>query len=256
MRILVISDIHGNFTALDAVLNGTRGDWDQIYCLGDLAGYGPDPGECIKKTAECGSVILGGNHDLAACGVLSLVDFADHARRAMEWTRTQLSPWDKEYLARLPLKVPAGDLLLSHGSPADPVWGYIFSGEDAARARAAFSQGICFFGHTHLPSYFIERRTAGGASWQLDYGRSGFSINTREGGGVSSRYLLNPGSVGFPRDEEDAHTPKRFRKAVARYALFDTETGIWQFKSAEYDFRDTAARMKKYASGSFAEEML
>jgi predicted phosphodiesterase len=251
MRILVISDIHGNLAALNAVMKSARGDWDQVYCLGDLVGYGPDPGECITRTGEYASVILGGNHDLAACGILTLEDFADHARRAMVWTRTQLSPSDRGYLARLLAESPAGELFLSHGSPADPVWGYIFSAQDAAPAFSAFSGKICLFGHTHLPSYFIERRTAKGSSWELDYGRSGFSIDTREGdnysgGGVSSRYLLNPGSVGFPRDEEDAHVPKRFSNAIARYALFDTAAGIWQFKHAEYDLRDTAARMKKH----------
>jgi predicted phosphodiesterase len=252
MRILVISDIHGNLAAFDAVLNNSRGDWDQIYCLGDLAGYGPDPGECIKKAAECCSVILGGNHDLAASGVLTLEDFADHARRAMEWTRPRLSPADRDYLARLPLTGRAGEILLSHGSPADPLWGYIFSGRDAVFAFAAFTEKICFFGHTHLPSYFIERRAGADFFYESGYGENGLAINTREAGDypgkneASRRYLLNPGSVGFPRDNEDAHRPEHFGGAIARYALFDTETGIWQFRRAVYDFRDTASRMKKY----------
>ncbi|MDR2784496.1 MAG: metallophosphatase family protein [Treponema sp.] len=244
MRILVISDIHGNLAALDAVLNGSWGDWDEVYCLGDLTGYGPDPAECIKRTTECGSVILGGNHDLAAFGALTLKDFADHARRAMKWTRPRLSPEDRDYLARLPLTKTAGEVFLSHGSPADPLWGYIFSNQDAALAFTAFSGKICFFGHTHLPSYFIERRAGAESFREGDYGRNGFSINTREGGGY--RYLLNPGSVGFPRDSEDAHDLRRFSRSVARYAIFDTETGIWQFRSAVYDFRETAARMKSY----------
>jgi predicted phosphodiesterase len=252
MRILVISDIHGNLAAFDAVLGNSRGDWDQLYCLGDLAGYGPDPGECIKKAAECGSVILGGNHDLAASGILSLEDFADHARRAMEWTRSRLSPADKDYLARLSLTSTAGGIFLSHGSPEDPLWGYIFSNREAALGFGAFTEKICFFGHTHLPSYFIERRAGTEYSYESGYGENGLSINTREAGdcpgedGVSRRYLFNPGSAGFPRDEKDAHQPKHFGGAIARYALFDTGSGIWQFRRAVYDFRDTAARMNKY----------
>ncbi|MDR0709916.1 MAG: metallophosphatase family protein [Spirochaetaceae bacterium] len=252
MRILVISDIHGNLAAFDAVLNNSRGDWDQVYCLGDMTGYGPDPGECIKKAAECSSVILGGNHDLAASGVLTLEDFADHARRAIEWTRPRLSSADRAYLGQLSLTGTAGGIFLSHGSPADPLWGYIFSTREAAPAFAAFTEKICFFGHTHLPSYFIERRTGPDPFYESGYGRNGLSINTRESGdypgktGMNRRYLLNPGSAGFPRDEEDAHRPKRFGGATARYALFDTETGIWQFRRAVYDFRDTAARMKKH----------
>jgi predicted phosphodiesterase len=244
MRILVISDIHGNLAGLDAVLNDSRGDWDEIYCLGDMTGYGPDPAECIRKTAERASVVLGGNHDLAASGVLALDDFADHARRAMKWTRPRLSPGDRDFLARLPLTKTAGEIFLSHGSPADPLWGYIFSAQDAIFAFAAFPGKLCFFGHTHLPSYFIERRAGAESFREGDYGRIGLSVNTREGGGY--RYLLNPGSVGFPRDDKDAHNPMRFSRSVARYAVFDTETGIWQFRRAVYDFRETAARMKNY----------
>jgi diadenosine tetraphosphatase ApaH/serine/threonine PP2A family protein phosphatase len=249
MRILVISDIHGNLAALDAVLNDSRDDWDRVYCLGDITGYGPDPGECIKKTSECASVILGGNHDRAASEVLTLADFADHARRAMKWIRARLSAGDKAWLARLPLTKTAGEILLSHGSPEDPLWGYIFSRQDAVRAFASFSENICFFGHTHLPSYFIGYRTGTEFSCESGYGEDGLSINTGEGrgrpggGGTVCRFLLNPGSVGFPRDKEDAHDPKRFRRAAARYALFDTETGIWQFRRVFYDFRATASRM-------------
>ncbi|MDR2053305.1 MAG: metallophosphatase family protein [Treponema sp.] len=243
MRILVISDIHGNLAALDAVLNNSRGDWDEVYCLGDLTGYGPDPAKCVKKAAECSSVILGGNHDLAASGALTLDDFADHARRAMKWTRPRLSPADRDYLAQLPLTKTAGEIFLSHGSPADPLWGYIFSNQDAALAFASFSGKLCFFGHTHLPSYFIERRAGAESFREGDYGKNGLSINTREGGGY--RYLLNPGSVGFPRDKEDAHDSRRFNRSVARYAVFDTETEIWQFRCAVYDFRETATRMKR-----------
>jgi predicted phosphodiesterase len=240
MRILVISDIHGNLAALDAVLNKSRGDWDQVYCLGDITGYGPDPKECIKKTAECASAILGGNHDLAASRVLAMDDFASHARRAMECTRPRLSDGDRAWLARLPLTKTAGEIRLSHGSPEDPLWGYIFSRQDAVSAFASFSEKVCFFGHTHLSSYFIEHRAGTEISCGAGYGEDGFSINTGEG---RCRFLLNPGSVGFPRDEEDAHNSKRFHRAAARYAFFDTETGIWQFRRVFYDFRATAARM-------------
>jgi predicted phosphodiesterase len=243
MRILVISDIHGNLAALDAVLDNSRGARDEIYCLGDLAGYGPDPAECIKKASECSSLILGGNHDLAASGALTLEDFADHARRAMKWTRKQLSAADRDYLVRLPLTKTEGEIFLSHGSPADPLWGYIFSEQDAVPAFAAFTERICFFGHTHLPSYFIERRAGADIFRESGYGKNGLSVNTRKAG--DCRYLLNPGSIGFPRDEEDAHDPRRFSRSVARYAIFDTGTGIWQFRRAIYDFRETAARMKK-----------
>jgi predicted phosphodiesterase len=243
MRILVISDIHGNLAALEAVLNDSRDACNQIYCLGDITGYGPDSGACIKKTMDCASIILGGNHDIAASEVLSLEDFADHARQDMNVVRACLSAEDKAYLARLPLKKTAGEILLSHGSPEDPLWGYIFSCQDAALAFASFSEKICFFGHTHIPSYFTEHRNGTALSYDAGYGEDGLSISTGNSNGMARRFLLNPGSVGLPRDEKDAHNPKRFHKAAARYALFDTETGVWQFRRIFYDFRATAARM-------------
>jgi predicted phosphodiesterase len=243
MRVLVISDVHGNLAALEAVLKKEQGEWDQIFCLGDLVGYGPDPGACIQRIAESCTVILKGNHDLAASGGMDLSDFADHSRRAMEWTREQLTQAEMEYLSRLSLQERTDDILLSHGSPENPIWGYILSQLDAINAFRNYDFTRCFFGHTHLPSYFIERRNSTGEpSYELDYGKPDVSIGTA---GPDIRILLNPGSVGFPRDEADAPRSSRLDRAAARYALFDTNTGIWQFKRLEYDMRDTVRRMKQ-----------
>jgi predicted phosphodiesterase len=245
MRMLVVSDIHANLAAFDAVLQVTRGDWDTILCLGDLVGYGPDPRECIARAAEVCAVVLGGNHDLAAAGMTDLSSFADHARIALEWTRPQLTPADTAYLSKLPLKTGYEGILLSHGSPENPIWGYIFSQTDAGIAFSRSDFTRCFFGHTHLPSFFIK--TPGDASYQqstyaLGYGEPDAVIETSR---EDTRFLLNPGSVGFPRDEADAHRVLRYRRAAARYALFDTESGRWQFKRLEYDMRKTAKRMKQ-----------
>jgi diadenosine tetraphosphatase ApaH/serine/threonine PP2A family protein phosphatase len=193
---------------------------------------------------ESCTIVLKGNHDLAASGDMSLSEFTDHARRAMEWTRMQLIPAEKEYLFRLPPQKCLDGILLSHGSPENPVWGYILSRPDAIIAFYSGDFTCCFFGHTHLPSCFTERRDAGsGYSCETSYGMPDSSIET---GTAGSRFLLNPGSVGFPRNETDAPRPFRLNRAAARYALFDTNTGIWQFKRLEYDMRDTAKRMKKY----------
>jgi predicted phosphodiesterase len=242
MRVLVVSDIHANVAAFDAVLWETQGDRDVVLCLGDLVGYGPDPRECIARAAEVCAVVLGGNHDLAAAGATDLSRFADHARIALEWTRPQLTPADTAYLSRLPLNAWFESILLSHGSPENPVWGYIFSRDDAEFAFSRHDFTRCFFGHTHYPSFFIEA-----GAGETGYGEPDMVIETGRTGKQRDlgRFLLNPGSVGFPRDQADAHRVLRYHCAAARYALFDTESGRWQFKRLEYDMRKTAKRMRQ-----------
>ncbi|GHT82644.1 metallophosphoesterase [Spirochaetia bacterium] len=245
MRALVVSDIHANLAAFDAVLRETREDRDTVLCLGDLVGYGPDPRECIARAAEVFTVVLGGNHDLAAGGVTDLSRFSDHARLALEWTRPRLRPADTAYLAKLPPKAGYEGILLSHGSPENPIWGYVFSQTDAETAFSQSDFKRCFFGHTHFPSYFLEIRgtpQSGNAAYEAGYGEPDAVIET---GRDNVRFLLNPGSVGFPRDRADAHRAFGYRRAIARYALFDTESGRWQFKRLEYDMRKTAERMKQ-----------
>jgi predicted phosphodiesterase len=243
MRALVVSDIHANLAAFEATLLETRADRDLVVCLGDLVGYGPDPGECIALAAERCAVVLGGNHDHAAGGVTDFSCFADHARRALEWTRPQLAPEDAAYLAKLPLTTGFRGLLLSHGSPEDPLWGYIFSDTDAEISFACNDFACCFFGHTHVPSFFIQTGDSRGkVLCEEGYGKADQVIDTKR---EHARFLLNPGSVGFPRDQAEAHRPRHYRKAIARYAIFDTKTGLWQFKRLEYDMRETVKRMRQ-----------
>jgi predicted phosphodiesterase len=239
MRALVVSDIHANAAAFEATLRKTRADRDMVVCLGDLVGYGPDPRECIALAAEHCAVMLGGNHDHAAAGMADLSCFADHARRALDWTRPRLMPEDIAWLAKLPLKTDYCGLLLSHGSPEDPLWGYILSEADAEAAFSRDDFACCFFGHTHLPSFFIR---TGDGRCDAGYGRADQVIDTKR---EHARFLLNPGSVGFPRNKPDAHHRSNYRHAIARCALFDTDTGLWQFKRLEYDLRDTAKRMQQ-----------
>ncbi|GHU81824.1 metallophosphoesterase [Spirochaetia bacterium] len=248
MKILVVSDIHGNAAAFKAVLEKTRGDRERILCLGDLVGYGPDPNECVELAGEVCDRILGGNHDLGASGQIPTDTFSPHALKALKWTQKTLSPRNTAVLARLPPLAEDSGLLLSHGSPENPVWDYIFSEADALRAFSLSSFSRCFFGHTHVPSVFIlddtgEAQNRSPRECSILYGERGLTVETgREG----RRILLNPGSVGFPRDAADAPSWDRLEHAVARYALFDTESGLWCFQGVEYDMGDTAKRMKKF----------
>jgi predicted phosphodiesterase len=249
MRILIISDIHANLAAFTAVLDRTGQDRDLILCLGDLVGYGPDPNECVELAAEVSACVLGGNHDLAAGGVVDDEYFAPHAKSSLHWTCSVLSAANKTYLSRLQprLEYP-GDtpepILLSHGSPENSIWGYIFSKADA---EAAFQQAVfscCFFGHTHFPSAFISRPKLGGR--RTCRIRSGAPDTTVETAAQDRRFLLNPGSVGFPRNIDEAHSWEGRFHAIARYALFDTKSGLWQFKGVEYDMGDTLERMVQF----------
>ncbi|MDR2069317.1 MAG: metallophosphatase family protein [Spirochaetaceae bacterium] len=254
MRILVISDVHANLAAFTAVLNRTREDRDLILCLGDLVGYGPDPNECVELAAEVSALILGGNHDLAAGKVINAKSFSFHAKKSLRWTLSVLTAANKAYLSRLQPRleyrgVSPGDrdtpepLLLSHGGPEDPVWSYILSEIDAEIAfrQAAFSR--CFFGHTHLPSVFMQHTGEAKGPCTGRYGPPEAMVETDRRG---TRFLLNPGSVGFPRNADEAPSWDRRFHAVARYALFDLKSGLWQFKGVEYDMGDTMERMVKF----------
>jgi len=256
MRALVVSDIHANLAAFEAVLGDPGSGQDRVICLGDLVGYGPDPDGCVALALESCDVLVAGNHDLAASGRMDLSAFSSHARRAMEWTMDHLSSASREALKKLPSTTIHEGLLISHGSPADPVWGYILSLEDAMEAFSSCVDTICFFGHTHIPSAFTAPSgypapkrsffpTWGSGSQSqsrigIRYGQGGEAMTLSKG-----RFLLNPGSVGFPRDAEDAHSSDTESHACARYALYDSETRIWEFRRVEYDLRDTARRMRK-----------
>lgn len=241
MRVLVVSDIHGNLDAFKAVLAVARKEgYDEAVCLGDLVGYGPEPDECVELALRTCAAVLAGNHDVAAAGGMDISAFSAHARRAMEWTRSHLS---QDTLRTLGGLEPIGNysgLLLSHGSPEDPVWSYILGAEDAEEAFASRPFDICLFGHTHIPSAFLKIGAGRGAGCEVLYGTADLDLSTARG-----RALLNPGSVGFPRDAADAHASDRLGEAAARYGLLDTEAEQWRFRRVEYDMRRTAALMDR-----------
>ncbi|QQO09046.1 metallophosphoesterase family protein [Breznakiella homolactica] len=245
MRVLVVSDIHANIAAFEAVLKQEKNGYDAVLCLGDIVGYGPYPNECVELVSEVCTVTLAGNHDLAASGGMDISAFSARAKKAVKWTRSRLSGKNRLFLESL---VPLGEyqgVLLSHGGPENPVWSYVISEMDAAVSFGMVNFNDCLFGHTHIPSAFIQPPEDGTDGTRRIEVRSGVPDSPVEQGPPGTRRLLNPGSVGFPRDTADAHRDSNLDHAAARYGTFDTGTGLWIFRRTEYDMNETAMAMMK-----------
>jgi diadenosine tetraphosphatase ApaH/serine/threonine PP2A family protein phosphatase len=190
VRVAVLSDIHANRPALDAVLAALP-EVDALWQLGDIVGYGPHPVAVIEtlETRSAGGVR--GNHDAAAIGAIDTDWFNGDARVAVEWSGMQLTPATRAWLTALPATHVAGDFTLAHGSPRDPVWEYVDSPSIAAGVFDSFETTHCLVGHTHVPLVF--RQVHGGVE----------AIDPQEGEELhldERRTILNPGSVGQPRD--------------------------------------------------------
>lgn len=225
MRIAVLSDIHANLAALDAVREDLP-ELDETWVLGDIVGYGPQPNEVIRALQEMGARSVLGNHDGAAIGTVDPADFNPDARSAIEWTAGVVDPNSRAYLAALPEVRRDGELTAVHGSPRDPIWEYIVSPGVAAANLGAFETRLCLFGHTHLPVIFhVEDGQMAvvpampDAPIQIDAGRA----------------LVNPGSVGQPRDGNPA----------AAYLLMDTDAGVVEFRRVAYDVDQTQRLMRQ-----------
>ncbi len=168
MRYAIFTDIHANLEALEAVLAkidelAQEEPIDQIWFLGDLVGYGPNPNECIAKLRERTDVVIAGNHDWAAVGKIDLEDFSEAARISAQWTANQLTEEHREFLANLPEQLDIDECLLVHGSPYGPLWEYLTSEVLAERSFQHFSNRFCFVGHTHVPVIFIQPDTVANA---------------------------------------------------------------------------------------------
>jgi predicted phosphodiesterase len=190
MRVAVLSDIHSNLVALDAVLDAA-GPVDAVWHLGDVVGYGPDPDGVVERLVSIGAIGVRGNHDAAAVGGSEIDWFNPEAKAAMEWTRRRISDRTREWLAALPERHTESEFTLVHGSPREPIWEYIVSLAIARTNLEALTTAFGLHGHTHVPMVYAERdgqveaiAPAAGSSFGLD-GR---------------RALINPGSVGQPRD--------------------------------------------------------
>jgi diadenosine tetraphosphatase ApaH/serine/threonine PP2A family protein phosphatase len=190
VRVAVLSDIHANLVALDAVL-GSIGSVDAVWHLGDVVGYGPDPDGVVARLNDVGAIGVRGNHDAAAAGGDEIDWFNPDARAAMEWTRSRISATTREWLSALPERHEQDGFGQVHGSPREPLWEYIVSVPIARANLALLTTPVGLFGHTHLPMVFAEKD---GAVEQIEPGDgSTFSLAGR-------RALVNPGSVGQPRD--------------------------------------------------------
>ncbi|MDR0719084.1 MAG: metallophosphatase family protein [Treponema sp.] len=237
MKLLILSDIHANLSAFEAILKKEKSGVDLVICLGDLVGYGPEPNECITLARQSCDIILGGNHDLGAAGKTAIKEFSSRAGESLVWTMSALTSENKSFLAGLDSRKVWEGILLSHGGPGDSVWSYILSEGDAQTSFRSAEFAVSFFGHTHLPSVFLQYQESCTAA----YGSPDLTIESDK----DLRMLINPGSVGFPRDAMDSHSDASLKNAAARYAFYDTVTGIWQFKRLEYDLRGGAKKMKK-----------
>jgi diadenosine tetraphosphatase ApaH/serine/threonine PP2A family protein phosphatase len=164
MRYAIFTDIHANLEALEAVLDkidelAQEDPIDQIWFLGDLVGYGPNPNECIVKLRERTDVIIAGNHDWAAVGKIDLEDFSEAARISAEWTALQLTEEHRQFLINLPERLQIGECTLVHGSPYGPLWEYLTSEVLAERSFQYFYTRYCLVGHTHVPVIFQQPDT-------------------------------------------------------------------------------------------------
>jgi diadenosine tetraphosphatase ApaH/serine/threonine PP2A family protein phosphatase len=226
VRIAVISDIHGNWHALDAVLADLDVEQpDEVWCLGDVVGYGPQPNRCTNETSSRADLCLAGNHDLAVIGRVGLDEFSPDAAAAARWTAEQLEDGPRQFLESLEPQGERQEVQMFHASPRDPVWEYVLS-ESAARAAIEMTTSpLVLVGHSHIP---IALRLIGG-TLAGGLARGGSELDLGEG-----RWLLNPGAVGQPRDGD----PR------AAYLLLDLAQGRAHFRRVPYDIEATQAEIR------------
>ncbi len=233
MRLAILSDVHANLTALETVLEQVEhSDAEETWCLGDIVGYGAEPDECARLVSERCELSLIGNHDLAVLGDLDISSFSPSAAAAVKWTRAAAAPETLEYLRGLE---PAGEqreVATYHGSPRDPVWEYVLWPDQAAECIAEQAQRVSLVGHSHVALYFTLDEPAEQAGERPPpevrggQGGAGTVLELAKG-----RWLLNPGSVGQPRDGDP------------RAAWLELDTSSWQatYHRVPYDIDQAAA---------------
>jgi predicted phosphodiesterase len=231
MRVAVLSDLHANLAALDAVLEHVGDRADAVWCLGDVVGYGARPNECVQVVRDRCQLVIAGNHDLAACARIDPQLFAADAGRAIRWTREVLTADAEAWLATLAPNRIEGRIGIYHGSPRDPIWEYVIEPAAAREALDATLHDAVLVGHTHVPLAvrLLDGRLAGGEA----------TIGTELELGRGRRALLNPGSVGQPRDGDpraswfwlwlaDDGAPERVVFERTRYDVARTQSEITQ----------------------------
>lgn len=240
MKVLIVSDIHSNLVALDAVLADAAGLYDHMWCLGDIVGYGPEPNGCVRRVQEVADIVICGNHDWAALGKIDTSGFNPVARRATMWTSKMLADDVRSWLDALaPSFGEQSDFLLAHGSPADPIFEYVIDTQIALNNFAVMTHPFALVGHSHHPAIFVERPNQQ-AELLLPSELPTHDL-TRD-----TRMILNPGSVGQPRDGD----PR------AAYAILDTDALTWTFRRAAYDIATVQAHMHAVGLPSYLSERL
>ena len=230
MRYLVLSDIHSNLEAFEAVLDDA-GPVDRVWCLGDVVGYGPEPNGCVELLRSRPHLCIAGNHDWATLGKLDLRDFNPDAREANLWNRKQLTPQNLAYLEALPETLVQGQFTLIHGSPRHPIWEYIIYPSTARVNFEHFETPYCLAGHTHTPVIFRLHNSKG------EPGAEALPPAIQETVKLGNeRLIINPGSVGQPRDGD----PR------ASYAIVDDEALTVEHRRVAYPVEKTQAKMMEH----------
>lgn len=227
MRVLVISDIHANYTALKAVLKDA-GEVDETWCLGDLVGYGPDPNAVVEEMREIKNLTcLLGNHDVAVIGRMPLETFNGEARRSLIHHEKVLTASNMDFMRGLPSKTTVrGEAALAHGSPRDPLWEYILNSLAARLNFEHFDTPWCYVGHTHIQSAFALDEEKDRVT--LEQVKPDVPI------ALHRKLILNPGSIGQPRD----------RDPRAAYAIYDTEARTWIPRRVAYNIAEVQERIR------------
>ena len=223
MRIAMLSDVHGNKPAFEAVLAQIDdADVEEIWCLGDLVGYGAEPDECVALARERCDVCLAGNHDLVVTGDIPIGEFSSSAAAAAEWTRETISEQSLAFLRSLDPTDPDHAVALYHGSPRDPVWEYVLSNWQADECLDLTDARVCAVGHSHVALWF-HRNPEGKVGGATAAGGAELDLSAGE-------WLINPGGVGQPRDGD----PR------AAWLLLDTESWAATWKRVEYPIEEAA----------------
>jgi predicted phosphodiesterase len=227
MRIAVISDIHSNLQALEAVLADVEQQSpDEIWCLGDLVGYGADPDACVARVSDAVGRCLAGNHDLVVRGDIDIDYFAMSAGVAARWTVKVINEATREYLRPLSPLGQSEGIGLFHASPRDPVWEYVLSIRQASDCLDAQPRRVCLIGHSHVACYFTRPNGSSRAEDTTgELAQPGTTLQMSEG-----RWLVNPGSVGQPRDGDNR----------AAYLMLDTDRWTASYQRVEYPIEEAA----------------
>jgi predicted phosphodiesterase len=227
MKVAVVSDIHSNRQAFEAVLEAVAdSDASELWCLGDIVGYGADPDACVELVRRHVAVCLAGNHDMAVVGELPLDEFSRGASLAAQWTREVIAPANRAFLAELHPQGQEGPIGLYHASPRDPVWEYVLSALLAELCLDTQPHRVCLIGHSHVASSFVRHE---GEATTGEPCRAGAELDLSRG-----EWLLNPGSIGQPRDGD----PR------AAWLMLDLDGDTAVYRRTSYDVAGAAAAIK------------